>query len=330
MKLSARVPLAIILLFALLTAFAAEGAAAPRCGRQGCPQNPILDDDGSVQASAAAAGSIPRPDLSQCHPKGRDLARSKYYEEMRKDTAEISKDIGATGPLYAGCHLFTGSTRNTCCKEVADTSLSKCKERIIGQEAAENPCAPKPVSCRLLKPFECVRERITERLRIKCCTSIDDQVLNGLLRQCEASVASVSAGCTVPETPTPAPSATKPITAVPEETPETRVTQEPQPTAPPYPSAATSIPSETPEVQLPLTPQPEETLSAPVTYGPSPLPSPESTPGEPTPAEPTPTSEATFTAPDTTTPEATPPAFTPEPEISATPILIQTVEAVTP
>lgn len=203
-------PIATLLVSTLVAWTVAEISATPRCGRFGCPEE--------VSASArrpAPTTGIPAPDLSQCALLGREIARSKYFDEMRKDTQVIKKDIGATSSLYYACGFLTGSSRNSCCQGVADQSVKTCQERIIAQEHKENPCAPKPVDCRRLRPAKCAVERMIEHKRVQCCNSIDGQVLNNLLATCNAAVADLSASCFVPETPAPI------GTHIPENTPST-------------------------------------------------------------------------------------------------------------
>ncbi len=188
----------------------AELSATPRCGRLGCVE------DSSVSAAARRPNDttgIPAPNLSQCALLGHEIARSKYYEELKKDSLEIRKDIGATAALYLACGFRTGSDRNSCCKGIADTSTTTCRNRITAQEQAENPCAARPVDCKLLRPAKCAVERMIERKRIQCCKSIDSQVLSNLLATCSAAVTEISASCFVPETPTPV------TTFIPTETP---------------------------------------------------------------------------------------------------------------
>lgn len=203
-------PIAILALTIVAACTVVQISATPRCGRLGCPEE--------ISASArrpAPPPGIPAPDLSQCVLLAREIARSKYFEEIRKDSQEINKDISATSALYSACGFLSGSARNSCCKGVADKSVKTCQERIIAQEEEENPCAPKPVDCKLLRPAKCAVERMIERKRVQCCNSIDGQVLNSLLGACGAAVASVSASCFVPETPAPI------GTHAPEETPST-------------------------------------------------------------------------------------------------------------
>ena len=187
------------LLVALFVAYTvAEISAAPRCGRLGCPE----EISTSARRPAPTPG-IPAPDLSQCALLGREIARTKYFEEVSKDSQEIRKDIGATSALYSACGFLSGSARNSCCKGVADKSVQTCQERIIAQEQKENPCAPKPVDCRLLRPAKCAMERMIERKRVQCCNSIDSQVLSNLLAACNSAVTEVSSSCFIPETPAP-------------------------------------------------------------------------------------------------------------------------------
>lgn len=203
-------PITTLLVVLFVAYTVAEISATPRCGRLGCPEE--------ISASArrpAPPPGIPAPDLSQCVLLAREIARSKYFEEIRKDSQEIKKNISATSSLYSACGFLSGSARNSCCKGVADQSVTTCQELIIAQEEKENPCAPKPVDCKLLRPAKCAVERMIERKRVQCCNSIDGQVLNSLLGACGAAVASVSASCFVPETPAPI------GTHVPEETPST-------------------------------------------------------------------------------------------------------------
>jgi hypothetical protein len=143
--------------------------------------------------------AIPAPNLSECPPLGRKIAREKYMTELRKDTATIRAELLATTNLYQSCHLLSGSYRNACCKKIQDTSIQKCQDKIKAQEAAENPCAPRPVDCRLLRPAKCLLERSIERKRIECCRSIDDQVLGLLLSACVSSASAAATGCAVPE-----------------------------------------------------------------------------------------------------------------------------------
>ncbi len=185
-------------------------SATPRCGRLGCPE----EISTSARRPAPTPG-IPAPDLSQCALLGREIARTKYFEEISKDSQEIRKDIGATSALYSACGFLSGSARNSCCKGVADKSIQTCQERIIAQEQKENPCGPKPVDCRLLRPAKCAMERMIERKRVQCCNSIDSQVLSNLLAACNSAVTEVSSSCFIPETPAPI------GTQAPNETPST-------------------------------------------------------------------------------------------------------------
>ncbi len=198
------------------------GLSTPRCSRQGCPQIPGPNSSSASRTPPVSAeGGIVSPDLSQCAAPGRKIARSKYYEEMSKDTQKISARIGLTSSLYSACHLLSGSTRNACCQKIMERSVSECKTQVLAEEAAENPCAPRRVDCRFLRPAKCLIERTIEKKRVQCCAAIDGQILDHLLNHCEATVAQVSAQCKVEEVPAITPQPEVVGTQVPNETPAT-------------------------------------------------------------------------------------------------------------
>jgi len=206
----------------LATVSAGFASGTPRCSRHGCPQLPVVSSLSAHEIpSASRAQGIASPDLSQCAVLGRKIARSKYYEEMSKDTQKISGRIGLTSSLYSACHLFSGSTRNACCQKIMERSVSECKAQVLAEEAAENPCAPRRVECRHLRPAKCLLERSIEKKRVQCCVAIDGQILGHLLNHCEATVAQVSAQCKVEEAPAMTPQPEVVGTQVPNETPAT-------------------------------------------------------------------------------------------------------------
>ena len=189
---------------------------------------------GGNMGGAVKPPAIPAPDLSGCAPLGRKIAKEKYMTELRKDTATIHAELLATASLYQSCHLLSGSYRNACCKKIQDTSVQKCQDKVKAEEAEENPCAPRPVDCRLLRPAKCLLERSIERKRVECCRSIDEQVLGQLLGACIASAAAAASGCAVPEE-----TATPVVDVDTTATPEAQVTY-----APEFPS--TAIPEDRP------------------------------------------------------------------------------------
>lgn len=148
----------------------------------------------------AANGIVP-PDLSECAILGRNIARTKYYEEMLEDMQRMSTQLHFTTSLYSACHLFSGSTRNACCQRIMDRSISQCKAGVIAEEKLESPCAPRQIDCKLLRPAKCLLERAIERKRVQCCQAIDAQILKHLLNYCTVVVEQVSADCKVPEEP---------------------------------------------------------------------------------------------------------------------------------
>ncbi len=166
---------------------------------------PAASSDEPARATVVAAQAVPAPDLSECPALGRKIARDKYTEEVTADSATIKHELIATSSLYQACHLFSGSTRNDCCKTVRDKSIEACRKKVQAQEAAEDPCAPKHIDCRLLRPVKCALERTIERKRIKCCQSIDSQVLARLFEACASGAAAASVGCEVVETPAATP-----------------------------------------------------------------------------------------------------------------------------
>ena len=143
--------------------------------------------------------TMPGPDLSECALLGRKIAYDRYTSELHKDTAEIFKDILPTSTLYGVCHLFSGSARNACCDKIMNRTVERCQEQVIGREAAESPCAPREIDCRLLRPFKCALERTIERKRVQCCKSIDGQVLQQLFIACVSATQAASTGCHVDE-----------------------------------------------------------------------------------------------------------------------------------
>lgn len=141
---------------------------------------------------------IASPDLSECALLGRNIARTKYYEEMLQDMQRMSERLQFTTSLYSACHLFSGAARNACCQRIIDRSISQCQSGVIAEEKLENPCAPRPVDCSLLRPAKCLLERAIERKRMQCCIAIDGQILKHLINHCKVVVGHVSSDCKVP------------------------------------------------------------------------------------------------------------------------------------
>ena len=151
----------------------------------------------TVPSEPSSYLTIPGPDLSECALLGRKIAYERYTSELRKDTAEIFKDILPTSTLYGVCHLFSGSARNACCDRIMNRTVDRCQEQVKAREAAESPCAPREIDCRLLRPFKCALERTIERKRVQCCISIDGQVLQQLFIACASATKAASTGCHV-------------------------------------------------------------------------------------------------------------------------------------
>jgi len=97
------------------------------------------------------------------------------------------------------CHLFSGSARNACCDRIMNRTVDRCQEQVTAREAAESPCAPREIDCRLLRPFKCALEKTIERKRVQCCISIDGQVLQQLFIACASATQAASTGCHVQE-----------------------------------------------------------------------------------------------------------------------------------
>lgn len=150
-------------------------------------------------SSNDTANGITPPDLSECALLGRNIARTKYYEEMLQDMRRMSAKLQFTASLYSACHLFSGAARNACCQRIMERSISQCQSGVLAEEKLESPCAPRQIDCRLLRPAKCLLERAIERKRVQCCIAIDGQVLKHLLNHCKVVVEQVSADCKVPE-----------------------------------------------------------------------------------------------------------------------------------
>lgn len=185
---------------------AEEAPLASRDGNQNesTEASQLCATTGLCSNDYAADGIVP-PDLSECALLGRNIARTKYYEEMLQDMQRMSAKLQFTTSLYSACHLFSGAARNACCQRIMERSISQCQSGVIAEEKVESPCAPRQIDCRLLRPAKCLLERAIERKRVQCCIAIDGQILKHLLYHCTVVVEQVSADCRVPEGQTTAP-----------------------------------------------------------------------------------------------------------------------------
>ena len=172
---------------------AEEAPLASRDGNQNesTEASQLCATTGLCSNDYAADGIVP-PDLSECALLGRNIARTKYYEEMLQDMQRMSAKLQFTTSLYSACHLFSGAARNACCQRIMERSISQCQSGVIAEEKVESPCAPRQIDCRLLR-------------RVQCCIAIDGQILKHLLYHCTVVVEQVSADCRVPEGQTTAP-----------------------------------------------------------------------------------------------------------------------------
>jgi hypothetical protein len=216
------------LIFSVLVAICAvgmtidQGQALPivRCRRTGCSESPAPPkpaDPPPTQSINIAPLPLPIPDLGGCHPRAHSQATIKFQAKIaggRESILQgISDGISNYLNLLNACNnLIFRPAQLSCitklCNDfetlVENEAAKKCKEDVERKAREDTECQHRQVG-RLH-----VIARITENIRVQCCSSLAPQGKADLLAYCDYAAKQVRDKlCPVtPAVDTPVPSQT--------------------------------------------------------------------------------------------------------------------------
>ena len=203
-----------------------QGQADPRplirCGRTGCSESPAPPkpaDPPPTQSINIAPLLLPNPYLGGCDPRAHDEATRKFQAKIAKGRESILQGI-SDGILKVSiaCNILPlipaqlSCIKDKVCNVVENEAAKKCKEDVEKKASEDTECKHRQVHCPrpILRLPQCLKAKITEKIRVECCSSLAPQGKADLLAYCDYAAKQVRDKlCPVtPAVDTPIPSQT--------------------------------------------------------------------------------------------------------------------------
>lgn len=170
-----------------------QGQAGPiRCGRGRCSESPVPPAPAKpppTQSINIAPLPLPIPYLGGCDPRAHSEATRKFQTKITGGRESILQGINAgTSNVLNVCNFITSiPVRYSCITKlcnvvenfVENEAAKKCKEDVERKALEDTECKRRHVS-----PLR-VKDRITENIRVECCSSLAPQGKADLLAYCD-------------------------------------------------------------------------------------------------------------------------------------------------
>ena len=201
-----------------------QGQALPilRCRRTGCSESPVPPKPAEpppTQSINIAPLLLPNPYLGGCDPRAHDEATIKFQAKIKRGRESILQGIiDGISKVRIACNFLPlipdrlSCIKDIVCNVVENEAAKKCKEEVENQALKDTECNPRSVICSrpILRLPQCLKAKITENIRVECCSSLAPQGKEDLLAYCEYAAKQVRDKlCPVtPAVDTPMPSQT--------------------------------------------------------------------------------------------------------------------------
>ncbi len=181
-----------------------QGQAGPiRCRRGGCSESPVPPapaEPPPTQSINIVPLQLPIPYLGGCDPRAHSEATIKFQAKIARGRESILQGIidgtsNYLNLLNACNNLIFRPAQLSCitklCNDfetlVENEAAKKCKEDVKIKALEDTECNPRPVICSrpILRLPQCLKAKITENIRVECCSSLAPQGKADLLAYCD-------------------------------------------------------------------------------------------------------------------------------------------------